>query len=76
MRRRRARSRPIFTSHRRSRRRRLLRALALVVLILALLLGLFAACDSRPWRHVQEASAGAGHVERSALSWSRRLLLA
>ncbi len=68
MRRRRARSRPIFTSHRRSRRQRLLRAFALAVLILALLLGLFAACDKRPWRRGQEASAGAGHVGRSALS--------
>jgi ferric-dicitrate binding protein FerR (iron transport regulator) len=64
MRRSRARSRPIF-SRRRSRRR--LRALALGVLVLAFLLGLFAACENRPWQGVQGASAGAGPGDRSVL---------
>ena len=58
----RSRSRPIFTSGRRSRRRRLLRAIVLAAVVLVVSLGLLAACDRRPWRHLGEVSPAIAEV--------------
>jgi hypothetical protein len=53
----RARPRRIFATRRRSIRSRLLRATAVGLLVIALLLGLIGACQEPPWHYLRQASA-------------------